>query len=405
MSGATALAGRRMLAASRPKGKRRMVSTPAMLATLRRAHGDLRGEKFTFQAYDDWALAQGAPRAQAVRARLGSWNKAVVAAGLDLHAPEAKRFTRAEVVAAIQAAAAQYPDEVLSWRSYSAWRAKRPGLPAFKPDIVGLFGSWAAACEAAGATAGQFGTRRPRFWTDKEYARYIGWFTGACEHLGVAPTDALYEQVVRRQGWPSRRAVDRYVKRTYGEPMSFAELDIPDQAPPLAALLAVEEALGEQEPPRRYRVSYDAQVGSDGIEDLYVEDVVADEAPTVSTHASLDEAVLALCGGHRLMAETMRWFLADMGLGDKTDPSHPLALPAARAAGRYARRFFGPFLGPGDRWEQSASREKARVLASEAFTSRGCLRETEELSELCDRLYGEDRGDLIRVAFNAWPWR
>lgn len=124
-----------------------------------------RGWKATMDRYELLAREHGWPSRNTVILRLGRpWPEVLAQASrhrvkASPHTPPHHRRTGArpatirQILASINAAAVAHPGR-LTTKSYHQWAAARPGAPALD-EIRARFGSWAAACKAAGVSSGR----------------------------------------------------------------------------------------------------------------------------------------------------------------------------------------------------------------------------------------------------------
>jgi len=111
--------------------------------------------------------------------------------------PTSRRWFPDEVLlAGLRAAAAVQPDHVCSIKAYERWRKDRAdGIVPTQQSVAARFGSWAAACAAAGVVSGKLpsGAGRAQSWSDLQLQQYLERYANEMIDQGVRPTCPGYD--------------------------------------------------------------------------------------------------------------------------------------------------------------------------------------------------------------------
>ena len=123
--------------------RKRRDSERAMLAGLQR-FAERSSERLSAAAYDRYRASHepGLPSAHAINERFGDWRRALAAADVDIE--DARRRVIAEAMRKLK--------QPVSMADYQRLAAANADIPSYS-TLVGIFGGWQEACEAAGVRA------------------------------------------------------------------------------------------------------------------------------------------------------------------------------------------------------------------------------------------------------------
>jgi hypothetical protein len=120
--------------------------------------------------------------------------------------PTSRRWDSAGICEVIKTAAAD-TDGPLSWARFERWSAETGSeIPAQRTMVV-HFGSWTAACEAAGVAAGDTSREYEPGVTAEECRSALRTYVTECLDVGHRPTVTGYERISSERGWPCRNTV------------------------------------------------------------------------------------------------------------------------------------------------------------------------------------------------------
>lgn len=117
-----------------------------------------------------------------------------------------RRWEPAGMEAVLQQAAAEN-GEPLSLSKYERWVVERERVAPSQRTITVRYGSWRAACEAAGVKPGDSSRSYQPAVTAEECMAAVAQYVNECARAGTRATLTGYEQISALRGWPCRNTV------------------------------------------------------------------------------------------------------------------------------------------------------------------------------------------------------